>query len=332
MPRTWTGKDLSELTRSYQGACVILAAAELDIFGLLANKPLSAAEVAKALNADPRGTTILLDALSALELLDKSGDLYRPAAGTSDVLTEGGAHSMLAMAQHQANCLRSWAQLARVVKTGKPYRRDASVRGDAADYAAFIEAMDNISRITAPELVAAMPALQFTHLLDVGGGSGTWTIAFLNRYPNAQATLFDLPKVLPQATTRLAEAGMTRRVRLVGGDFMADPLPKGADLALVSAIIHQMSREDNRKLFASVFVALHPGGQILLRDHVMDNTRTSPPAGALFAINMLVNTDTGTTFTFDEIREDLAHVGFGEAKILRRDDTMNCLLIAPKPA
>ena len=241
MAKQWAPNQVAELMRSYQEVCVLLAAAELDLFTVLKSRPLTAAEVAKAISGDLRGTTYLLDVLAALELLVKTGQQYSPAPGTIDVLTTGGPHSMLAMAQHQANCLRNWAQLAKVAKTGRPVRHDPSIRGEAADYAAFIEAMDNVSRTIAPKLVGQLPELTFTHLLDVGGASGTWTIAFLNRYPKVKATLFDLPKVIPQATTRLTTANMLDRVRLVGGDFMADPLPPGADLAWVSAIIHQMS-------------------------------------------------------------------------------------------
>ena len=330
MAKQWTPNQVAELTRSYQEVCVLLAAAELDLFTVLKSRPLTAAEVAKAISGDVRGTTCLLDAMTALELLVKTGQQYSPAPGTMDVLTTGGPQSMLAMAQHQANCLRNWAQLAKVVKTGRPVRHEPSVRGEAADYAAFIEAMDNVSRTIAPQLVGQLPELTFTHLIDVGGASGTWTIAFLKRYPNAKATLFDLPKVIPQATTRLTAANMLDRVRLVGGDFMADPLPPGADLAWVSAIIHQMSRDDCRKLYRSVFSALSPGGQILIRDHVMDATRTRPASGALFAINMLVNTETGGTFTFDEIAEDLKTAGFTGAQMLRMEDTMHCVVQAKK--
>ncbi len=330
MAKQWAPNQVAELMRSYQEVCVVLAAAELDLFTILKSRPLTAAEVAKAIGGDLRGTTYLLDVLAALELLVKTGQHYSPAPGTVDVLTTGGPHAMLAMAQHQANCLRNWAQLAKVAKTGRPVRREPSIRGEAADYAAFIEAMDNVSRTIAPELVGKLPELTFTHLLDVGGASGTWTIAFLKRYPKVKATLFDLPKVIPHATTRITAANMLDRVRLVGGDFMADPLPPGADLAWVSAIIHQMSREDCRKLYRSVFAALSPGGQILIRDHLMDATRTKPASGALIAINMLVNTETGGTFTFEEIAEDLKAAGFTGADMLRMEETMHCVVRAKK--
>ena len=330
MPKTWTMDELSNVMRTYQGACVLLAGCELNLFEIFAQAPLTASELASAASADLRGVAMLADALTAMGVLLKSAGKYSLAPGVSEVFTAGGKTSMLAMAQHQANCLRSWADLARIAKTGKPHHKEPSVRGESADYAAFIEAMDNISRITAPQVIGFVPEIPFTHLLDVGGASGTWTIHFLKRHPAANATLFDLPKVLPQAKARFANAGMLSRVQLIAGDFMIDPLPAGADLAWVSAIIHQMSRAECRHLYASVFKALIPGGQILIRDHVMDATRTIPASGAFFAINMLVNTETGGTFTFDEIAEDLTSVGFTSPRLVHSEETMNCIVGATK--
>jgi len=114
-------------------------------------------------------------------------------------------------------------------------------------------------------------------------------------------------------------------------DFYTDQLPHGVDLAWVSAIVHQNSREQNRQLFARTFASLTSGGLILIRDILMGDSRTSPVAGALFAVNMLVATDQGGTFTFEELRQDLASVGFVEAEVLRRDQGMHSITAARKP-
>ena len=124
---------------------------------------------------------------------------------------------------------------------------------------------------------------------------------------------------------------MNDRVKLVAGDFLVDPLPPGADLAWVGAIVHQNSREENRCLFSAVANALNDDGQILIRDVLMDDSRTSPVTGALFAINMLVATEAGGTFTFDELREDLEAAGFTAVTVLRRDEGMNSIIRAVKP-
>lgn len=327
----WTAEGVLELSRTFQAAAVLGAAADLDLFGELAATPMKAAALAHRLRCHARGLTILLDALVALQLLEKSGDRYALLPGLDALLTPNGSRSILAMAQHQANCLRRWAQLAWVVKTGRPAERMASVRGEAGDEESFIGAMHNISAPNADHVIRAIRPLRFLHLLDLGGGSGTWTIAFLRACPSARATLFDLASVIPLARRRLAAAQLSGKVKLAAGDFMKDTLPPGADLAWVSAIVHQNSRAQNRALFSKVFRALVPGGRIAIRDILMEEDRTQPVAGALFAVNMLVATEGGGTFTFAELREDLEAGGFIQAAVLRADEAMNSIVVARKP-
>ena len=319
------------VTRGYQGTAVLAAAADLDLFTALSSGPRTPQAIADSLGCDLRGLQILLDALTALRLLEKSGSTYQLAPGLEELLLEDGSQTVLAMVQHQANCMRRWAQLARVVKTGRPAECVPSVRGQAGDQASFIGAMDNISAPQADQVIQALQPLAFSRLLDVGGASGTWTGAFLRACPSGRAVLFDLPAVIPMADKRLRGLGLRDRVELAAGGFMTDPLPPGADLAWVSAIVHQNSRAQNRHLFASVFRALVPGGRIAIRDILMDATRTQPVAGALFAVNMLVATEGGGTFTFDELAEDLAIAGFVEPMILRRDEWMNSIVAAKRP-
>jgi predicted O-methyltransferase YrrM len=331
MPRMWTAEDVLEMARGYQSACVLAAAVDLDVFGALRGGPLTAAATAEAMRTDLRATTVLLDALAAMELLGKQGGRYRVPPEIADLLTDTGAHSVVAMARHQANCLRRWVQLPRVVQSGTPAERTPSIRGEAADEAAFIGAMHNVSGPIADKILDALRPLKFRHLLDIGGASGTWTIAFLRAVPDATATIFDLADVIPMARQRLADAGMAQRVTLAAGDFYGDPLPPGCDLAWISAIVHQNSREQNRALFAKAHAALTAGGAVLIRDIVMDESHVHPASGALFAINMLVATPLGGTYTFNELRDDLTAAGFAEVTLLRRGEGMDSIIRAVKP-
>jgi precorrin-6B methylase 2 len=319
MSDQWTRERVLKLAGEYKTQCVLAAAAELDLFGAMGDRSFEADEVVRSLSTDARGTAILLDALVAIGLLIKERDVYRPAAGTVELLTESSAHSVLAMVRHQANCIRRWGQLAQVVRSGRPAERVPSIRGAAADQESFIRAMDNISAPVAHAIVAELGPLSFRRLLDVGGASGTWTLAFLRQRPEATAIIFDLPEVCPLAKQRIADADLADRVSIVGGDFERDPLPDGVDLVWLSAIVHQNSREQNRRLFAGSRDALVAGGRLLIRDIVMDDSRVYPPAGALFAVNMLVATEGGGTFTLDELRDDLEASGFKDVSLLRHD-------------
>ena len=332
MSKHWTGDEVLELARAFQVPCVLNAAAELDVFSAFGGESLTAGTLAERLEADQRGIKILADALASIELLVKDGETYRLAPGVTDTLTEGGSDSVLAMVRLSGNCMRGWAQLGAITKQGcPPDPRPTSVRGAEADRESFIEAMNDISRRTADSLVAAIGPPEFEHMIDFGCGPGTWTIAMLNASPGSRATLFDLPDAIPIARRHIASAELEDRVDFVAGNFETDEtLPGGADLAWVSAIVHQNSREQNRELFAKIHAALADGGRILIRDVVMDESHTLPQYGALFAVNMLVHTPAGGTFTFDELSEDLHAAGFTDAALLNPDEFMNAVVQARK--
>ncbi len=330
MSQRWTVEEILKAVRAFQPACILTAAAELDVFTALHDQPMTAACLAAKLSTNSRATAVLLDALAALDLLDKQQDTYSVPAEVAEILTEQSPHNVLPAVRHIGNYFRRWVQLARVTQTGKPAERQPSIRGESADLAAFIGAMDNFSAPVACEVIDCLRPLTFGHLLDIGGGPATWTIAFLRATRGTRATLFDLPEVIPLAEQRIADAGLSDRVNLVAGDYYTDALPAGADFAWLSAIAHQNSRQQNRALFAKIHAALQENGVLLIRDVVMDESRTQPETGALFAINMLVGTEAGGTYTFNEFRQDLSEAGFSEVTLLHRDEHMSSLIQATR--
>jgi len=330
MARQWTADEVLNIVRAFQPACVLAAAAELDIFTVLHGRSMTAQSLAAEICCDLRATTVLLDALTALGFLTKQANIYSVLPEAAEILTETGTHNVLPAVRHLGNCLRRWSQLTQVTQSGKPAESSPSIRGAAADQADFIGAMHNFSSLIANQIIDELKPLTFSHLLDVGGASGTWTIAFLHAVPQAKATLFDLPEVIPLAQQRIAEAGLSKRVTFVAGDYFEDELPGGADFAWLSGVAHQNSQKQNRALFAKIHTALQTNGVLVLRDVVMDESRTYPGAGAMFAVNMLVVTEAGGTYTFGEFREDLANAGFAEVILIHRDEFMNSLIRAIK--
>jgi precorrin-6B methylase 2 len=330
MKKQWSAEEVLDLARSFQPVCVLAAGTALGVFSPLAVKPMTAEALAGELGADPRATTVLLDALAAIQFLSKQGEKYNVPEDVAKLLSEQSADNVLPMVRHLANCLRRWVELPKVVKTGNCAEAGSSIRGADADREDFIGAMNLISEPIAAGIIDKIQPLEFHHILDVGGGPGTWSIAFLRAVPEARATLFDQPTVIPMAEKRFAEAGLTDRVTLVGGDFYTDALPEGADLAWLGAICHQNSRLQNWDLFANVHKALADGGFVVIRDMVMDTSHTNPVAGALFAVNMLVGTEGGGTYTFDEYREDLSAAGFSEVRLVHREESMSSLIRARK--
>jgi hypothetical protein len=324
------GEQLLEMMRAYQVPCILAAASDLDLFEKLVPAPRTAAEVAAEADCDLRAATILLDALAAVGVLDKQEDRYAIPHGLVPFLTHSSPRSVTAMLRHQAGCLRNWSRLPWTVRSGKPDDPGPSLRGEGADQEAFIEAMHVVSRDVADGLVQEVHPGGVRCILDLGGASGSWAMAWLKAEAQSRAMIFDLPDVISMARKRFAASPFADRVELCAGDFFTDDLPKGADLAWVSAIIHQNPPEQNRELYRRIAVALEPQGWIFIRDIVMEPSRTAPVAGALFAVNMLSATEGGNSYCFTEIQEDLEAAGFTDVQLVRRHEGMHSVVRARK--
>ncbi len=305
--------ELSEQIRGYMPSRVLLTALELDLFTAVASaRPPTFEAIAGALGTDLRATGVLLDAVVALGVLSKREGNYANGPVAARFLAAGAPDDARAALCHNLSLWTSWSSLTEVVRTGRPVRHEEmAARGDAWT-GPFIAAMHRNAALRAPLLVKAVQAEGARRMLDVGGGSGAYATAFAQAVPGLTAEVLDLPPVLPITERHIAAAGLTARVRTRAGDLRRDDLGDGYDLVLLSAICHMLGPEENRALFRRVHAALVPGGRLVIQDQLMSDDRTSPRAGALFAVNMLVGTPSGGTYTAREYESWLAEAGFGE--------------------
>jgi predicted O-methyltransferase YrrM len=245
-------------------------------------------------------------------------------------LSNESPKSIIPMILHASHLWDRWTHLTNIVKgdTKAGSDEDSFFSGD--ELKAFIGAMHAVSSPHAENIVKGISHERSKALLDLGGASGTYTIAFLKSSPEMNATLFDLPEVIELARERLEKEGLLDRVTLVAGNYLRDEIPQGHDLAFLSAVIHSNSPEQNFELYKKVFRSMIPGGRVIIRDQVMESDRTRPEAGAIFAVNMLVATEGGTTYTFDEIKEGLSNAGFNSIRLLDNADRMNAIVEAYK--
>lgn len=323
--------DFTEEARGFMKSRVVLTGAELDFFTRIDRQPCSAAEIAGESGLDLRAATRVLDCLVTYGFLRKENGVYHL---TADGAPFSSLHpeTVRPMLLHMNGLWDRWSRLTDILRQGPEAFRGTGLEMDKRDTKAFIGAMHVVGRSLSKEVAASLDLSGFKRLLDVGGGSGTYVIAFLSGNPGMRAVIFDLEEVVSMARERLEEEGFIDRVDLVAGDFYRDELPRGCDVALLSAIIHQNSPDQNRVLFEKIFRALDPGGILLVRDHIMDESRTSPPAGAVFAVNMLANTRGGDTYTFREVQEGLTAAGFTSVRLVRTGERMDSVVEGTKPA
>ena len=285
--------DFMQQLNAWREARIALTAIELDLFSVV-GEGATAAEVAHRLHADLRGTACLLHALAALGLLQKRGETFTNGPVAARFLRAGSPDDRRGALLHTAALWHRWSALTGCVRSGQPAPRGPR---EAADTESFIAAMHANSTQRAPALIAALDLENVRRVLDVGGGSGGYAIALARALPEARVEVLDLADVVPLAGRYLREAGVADRVSTRVGDLNADDLGSGYDLILISAICHMNGPAENADLIGRAARALAPRGRVVVLDHILEPDRTAPVAGAIFAVNMLINTPAGGNYT-----------------------------------
>lgn len=309
-------RELARLNGGYVESRILHAAVTLALFDALDGSGRSGGEIAAALGTDARATELLLNALVAMRLVRKVGERFLETDTSRAFLTATSPTSYTAMVRFDASLWPLWERLADTVRSGAPARTPDMFQQSGEETALFIDAMASLvgARGDARILADTLDLASVKRLLDVGSGPGTYPVEFCRRHPHLQATIFDLPGTLDVTRRHLAESGLEDRIRLVPGDYRRDALPAGFDAVFLSNVIHGEDEETNRQLMRKVHAALEPGGRVLIKDHVTDDSGTSPAAAAIFSIAMLLFTR-GRDYAYGEIRQWLLDAGFARVSV-----------------
>lgn len=308
--------DLQEKIRGFQESRVILTAIELDVF-TAAGAGATAAEVASRIGAGARATEMLLNALVAIGLLTKQGDIFHNTPVAARHFVEGAPDDARAALMHTVHLWQRWSTLSDCVRSGTSVTyEEAADRGDHWTRA-FIAAMHRNAAERAPHVVRAVGAGGIERMLDVGGGSGAYSIAFAKAGEALRAELLDLPPVCKLAQSYIEKAGLSGRITTRTGDLRTDDLGSGYDLVFVSAICHMLSEQENMDLIKRCRQALKPGGRLVIQDFVLEPDKTAPKSAALFSLNMLVGTKHGASYSEPEYAAWLRAAGFANVNRVR---------------
>jgi len=305
--------DLYEMTRSYMPSRALLTALELDVFTAV-GEGVSAERVAQTIHAHPRATEMLLNALVSLKLLEKRDGVFFNSARSARFFRHGSRDNARDGLLHIANIWHRWSTLTECVRAGSSV---ASRERDDAAVKAFIAAMDRNARERAGAVVKAVTTSGIKRMLDLGGGSAAYSIAFARAMPELKSEILDLGEVVPLARENIRKAGLADRIMTRVGDMLHDRLGKDYDLILASQICHMFSEVENRELFRRACDALAPKGQFVVQDFILEPSKTAPRAAALFALNMLVGTQAGSTYSEPEYAAWMREAGFRDVRRVR---------------
>ena len=297
---------------------ILLTAVKLDVFSTIGEQSRNGGDIADRLQANALTLSLLLNALVAMKLLKKEGDLY---GNSSTALKHLVRHSPQYVGHllllHDAEW-NNWGKLEETVRTGKRsvdrhvFETDPELGGNV------LAVLNRIGQQSGPDLAKGLKLGGRERMLDLGGGAGTNAIAFCRVYPDLRATVFDLPETLKLTEKTVKESGLESRIALHSGDFNRDQLGGPYDIVLMSDILHYQTFRMNQELVKKVFGALTPGGRLVIKDRFLDEAGTGPAWTTAFAVHILVNTQTGSCFRAREAMQWLQAAGFGSVEELQK--------------
>ena len=320
---------IMQTATAFWASKVLLTAAEFDLFTTLGGGSMTASELGERLGLHPRGIYDFFDALVALKFLDRDGDgpqgRYRNTLETAAFLDRkspryiGGMPEMLS-----TRLFGFWNHLGTALKTGRP-QNEVKIHGKSifeelyaseAKLGEFLEAMTGLQAANFGQLAERFDFTKYKTVSDVGGALALLSRTVAARHKHLTFQSFDLPVVAPHAQRHIDAAGMSKRIRVVSGDFFADDLPK-ADVVTMGNILHDWNLEKKKILIRKAYAALPEGGAFIVVENVIDDARRENAFGLLMSLNMLIEFGDAFDYTGADFREWCGEAGFKRFEILK---------------
>jgi ubiquinone/menaquinone biosynthesis C-methylase UbiE len=329
-----TPERLMQLSWGYAPPLIIEAAVKHHFFDLLDASPKTARRLARDACVSVRGVTAICNALVGLRLLARDGDRYTLAPESATFLVSHKPAYHGAFFEHvSTQLIPKWLALDKTVRTGRSVASVNSEQWGAVFFADFVESIFPLSYSAAKALgehLGIPKAKKPVNVLDLAAGSGVWGIALAEQSPQVHVGAVDWPPVLAVTEKIARRHGVGNQLSFIPGDLLKVRLGKNHQVATLGHILHSEGRARSRKLLKKTFNALAPGGTIAIMEFLVNHDRTGPVVGLLFAVNMLVNTEEGDTFSFEEISAWLREAGFTKPRLLKVP-AVSPLVLATKP-
>ena len=319
---------------AYAPPFVIGAAVKNKVFDSLLNGPKTVEQVSAETGASVRGLRAIMNALVGLELLKKAGDKYSLIPESEAFLVSGKPGSLAGFFGMAATHLvPHWLQLTDAVRTGRP---PVPLNQEVPGSEFFAVLVENIIPMSYPSALALGEHLKLAdsktevRVLDVAAGSGIWGIALAQQSPRVQVTAQDWREMIATTKRIVRKFGLSDRFSYIEGDVLKADFGNDYDIATLGHILHTEGAERSRTLLKKTFNALKSGGTIAIGEWLVNDERTEPLAGLIFAVNMLVHSEQGDTFSFNEIKNWLEAAGFKNAHTVEAPGP-SPLVLATKP-
>jgi SAM-dependent methyltransferase len=305
--------ELLEISGYFWKTCALHAAVKLDVFTAIGDAQLNAKEISQKIGGSQRGVERLLNGLTAMDLLVKTDGKYANSPAGKTFLAKDSAKYIGHIIMHHHHLLESWSQLDQAVMSGRPFRARTSF-SNAEWRESFLMAMFNLAMGLAPKLVPLIDLSSSRHLLDLGGGPGTYAIHFCLENPQLKATVYDLPTTRPFAEKTIEQFELTAKIQFAEGNYLNDPIKGRYDAIWLSHILHGEGPDACRMIIQKAVGVLEPGGMIIIHDFILNNSMDGPLFPALFSLNMLLGTDSGQSYSEEQIIDMMSEAGIKDTR------------------
>ena len=311
--KEWNVGSLLDVSGGYWQTCTLHAGVKLGIFSILEAGDRTAEKIAGRLGSDVRGTAALLNALAAMDLIAKTGDRYVNSPFSKAFLVKESSQYIGYMVMHHHHLIEAWARLDQAVVFGRPSRER---RHSSEERESFLMGMFNLAMGIAPRVSGLIDLKGRRHLLDLGGGPGTYAVHFCLANPDLNATVADLPTSRPFAEKTISRFGLTDRISFVPCNYLEDDIPGTYDVVWLSHVLHGDGPDECQMIIHRAVSALAQGGLMMIHDFILNDTFDGPLFPAIFSLNMLVNTEKGRSYSDGQIRQMMTTAGLGQIQRL----------------
>ena len=322
-----TPERLMQFGFAYAPPLIIGAAVSNKVFDSLASGAKTVAQISKETGAPIRGLRAITNALVGLELLkkDRREKYSLTPESTAFLLSDRLSTQAGFFGTILPQLISRWLRLADVVRDGQPA---VAVNQETEGTEFFSQLVENIIPMSYPSAQALGDHLKVSkakndiRVLDLAAGSGIWGIAVAQKSPRVRVTAVDWAGMIPTTKRITRKFGVADRFQFIEGDLLEANFGTGYNIATLGHILHSEGEERSRRLLKKTFRALKSGGTIAIAEWLVNDERTEPLPSLMFAVQMLVNTEKGDTFSFNEIKSWLEEAGFKKV----------CKLEAPGPS
>jgi SAM-dependent methyltransferase len=330
-----TPERLQQFGFAYAPPLIISAAVNNKVFDALQSGPKTVEQVKKETGASQRGLRAIMDALVGLELLKKDRERRYSLVPESQAFLISEKPGTLAgfFGSILPVMISRWLRLTDIVRNGRPAVAVNQETEGTEFFSQLVETIIPMSYAGAQRLADHLNVGKATHetrAIDLAAGSGIWGIALAQQSPRLSVTAVDWPGMIPTTKRITRKFGVRDRFDFIEGDLLEANFGNGYNVATLGHILHSEGEQRSRQLLKKTFRALKSGGTIAIAEWLVNDDRTKPVPSLMFSVQMLVNTEKGDTFSFNQIKQWLEDAGFKKVRKLEAPGP-SPLILATKP-